>query len=149
MTRTLAERLTLLVESFNARSLDVPDGLLDRGCVFRLNGVAYEDTMGRPTSDPIVRLVARGPAAYRFLAQALRYAMPDVTVVIDEVVPDAPGVPLASTMARVEGTLRGTDTRLRAKAAVALVVNDGGLVQELGAMMNDAHVAAIREARAR
>lgn len=150
MTTTLAERLTRLVNAFNGRSLDVPEGLLDRGCVFRLNGVAYEDTMGRPVTDPIVRLVARGPAAYRFLAQALRYALPDATVSIEGVVPDDHArVPLASTMATVDGTLRGGDTGFRSKVAVALVINEAGLVQEIAAMMNEAHVEAIREARGR
>jgi hypothetical protein len=74
------DRVARLVAFFNEGSLDVPDDLIDRGCVFRLNGVAYEDTMGRPVSDPLVRLVARGPAAYRLLAQALRYAVPDAQV---------------------------------------------------------------------
>lgn len=149
MTTTLAERLGLLIKAFNSRSLDVPEGLLDRGCVFRLNGVAYEEVMGRPVTDPIVRLIARGPAAYRFLAQALRYAVPDATVHIDDVVPDDGQVPLASTMATVEGTLRGTETSFRARIAVAVVIGESRLVQELGAMMSDEHVAAIREARSR
>ena len=149
MTTTLAERLGLLVEAFNAHSLDVPEGLLDRGCVFRLNGVAYEDTMGRPVTDPIVRLIARGPAAYRFLAQALRYAVPDATLRIDDVVPDDGQAPLASTMATIEGTLRGTQGPVRAKVAVALVIGDTRLVQEVAAMMPEDQVAAIRDARNR
>jgi len=150
VTATLSDRLAMLVKAFNARSLDVPEGLLDRGCVFRLNGVTYEETMGRPVTDPIVRLVARGPAAYRFLAQALRYALPDAEVSLDVLVPDAAGrAPLVSTMATVEGTLRGGDTRLRARAAVALVVGETGLVQELAAMVNDDQVRAIRDARTR
>ena len=149
MTTTLAERLGLLVGAFNAHSLDVPEGLLDRGCVFRLNGVAYEDTMGRPVTDPIVRLIARGPAAYRFLAQALRYAMPDATVEIEDVVPNDGQVPLASTMATLAGTLRGTTTPFRAKIAVALVIGESRLVLELAAMMPEEQIAALREARGR
>ena len=69
-TAQAIERLERLVAQFNSGSLDLPDGLLDRNAVFRLNGVAYEDTMGRPAGDPLVRLVARGPAAYRFLSRA-------------------------------------------------------------------------------
>jgi hypothetical protein len=149
VTTTLAERLGLLVGAFNAHSLDVPDGLLDRGCVFRLNGVAYEDTMGRPVTDPIVRLIARGPAAYRFLAQALRYALPDATLRIDGVVPDDAQVPLVSTVATIEGTLRGTQGPFRAKVAVALVIGESRLVQEVAAMMPEDQVAAVRDARNR
>ena len=148
MTGTLADRLALLVSAFNAHSLDVPDALLDRACVFRLNGVAYEETMGRPVTDPIVRLVARGSAAYRFLAQALWYAVPDAEVSLDPLVPeDGNRVPLASTMATVQGTLRGSEGRFRAKVAVALVIGESGLVQEVAAMMSEEQLEAIREAR--
>ncbi len=97
---TLADKLARLAQAFNEGSLDVPEGLIDRGCVFRLNGVAYEDTMGRPLTDPIVRMVARGPAAYRFLAQAVRYALPDARLEVAEVVADHPaGATLATTTA--------------------------------------------------
>jgi hypothetical protein len=85
------QRIARLVALFNEGSLDVPDGLIAKTCVFRLNGVAYEDTMGRPVSDPLVRLVARGPAGYRLLSQALRYAAPDVRIRLDRLV--APGTP--------------------------------------------------------
>ena len=146
---SLADRLVGLAQLFNERSLDVPEGLLDRACLFRLNGVAYEDTMGRPITDPIVRLVARGPAAYRFLAQGLRYAVPDVQVSVDSVVPEDLGEGLASVMGTVEGTPRGTTSPLRVKAAVALVVGPSGAVQEFAVMINDAHAAAITDVRKR
>ena len=150
MSDTLADRLAVLAQAFNEQRLDVPAGLLDRACVFRLNGVAYEDTMGRPVSDPIVRLVARGPAAYRFLAQAVRYAVPDATVTVDEVVPaDAVSTRLASATVRLEGTPRGSRVPLRASVALALVVGDRGLVQELAGMMDEGQLEAIREARRR
>ncbi len=149
MPDTLADRLALLAQAFNEQRLDVPSGLLDRACVFRLNGVAYEDTMGRPVSDPIVRLVARGPAGYRFLAQALRYAIPDARVLIEDVVPADAGGRLASATVAVEGTPRGSSAPWRAGVAVALVIGAEGLVQELAAMMEERHVEAIREARRR
>jgi len=150
MSETLAGRLALLADAFNDRRLDVPPGLIDRACVFRLNGVAYEDTMGRPATDPIVRLVARGPAAYRFLAQAMRYALPDARVVVDEVEPaDASPGQLASATAFVEGTLRGQSSPFRTSVALALVIGEHGLVQEFAAMMDEQHVDWIREARQR
>lgn len=148
MLVTLADKLARLTHLFNEHSLDVPDGLLDRACVFRLNGVAYEETMGRPVSDPIVRMVARGPAAYRFLAQALRYAMPDAQLELASVVPAQPsGAALATTTATVGGTLRGSGVALRADAAVAFVTGEGGLVREVAVLLDEAHVAAIAQAR--
>lgn len=147
MPVTLADRLTRLTQAFNDASLDVPDGLFDRACVFRLNGIAYEETMGRPLSDPIVRMVARGAAAYRFLAQAVRYAIPDARVRIDNVTPpDAPPGALASGAATLEGTLRNGDA-FRARAAVAMMLGPAGQVQELAVLVDERHVAAIQDAR--
>lgn len=147
MPGTLADKLARLAHLFNEHSLDVPDGLLDRGCVFRLNGVAYEDTMGRPVADPIVRMVARGPAAYRFLAQAVRYALPDARLRLSGVVPAHPGpAGLATATATLEGALRGGGG-FSARAAVAFVTGAHGMVNEVAVMLDEAHVAAIAEAR--
>lgn len=145
---TLADRIHRLAQSFNDGSLDVPEALLDRACVFRLNGTSYEDTMGRPLSDPIVRMVARGPAAYRFLAQAVRYAMPDARVTLSNVVPAQPAGPaLATATASLAGTLRGSAETFRAQAAVAFVTGGNGLVRECAVLLDEAHVAAISAAR--
>jgi len=128
---SLAVKLLELVTYFNNGSLDVPDGLLARDCVFRLNGVAYEETIGRPATDPIVRLVARGPAAYRFLSQRLRYFVPDAVAALDEIAePDTCGG-LASAVCRLRGTPRGSASRLAVAVPVALVTNARGLVSEV------------------
>lgn len=132
----LAEKLLELVTYFNNGTLDVPDGLLARDCVFRLNGVAYEETIGRPATDPIVRLVARGPAAYRFLSQRLRYFVPDAVAALDEIAePDAPGG-LASAVCRLRGTPRGSAARLAVTVPVALVTNTRGLVSEVAIVVD-------------
>ena len=41
--------------------------------------------LGRSPSDPLVLMIARGPAGYRFAIKALQHAIPDVRVVIGEV----------------------------------------------------------------
>jgi hypothetical protein len=143
------QRIARLVALFNEGSLDVPDGLIAKTCVFRLNGVAYEDTMGRPVSDPLVRLVARGPAGYRLLSQALRYAAPDVRIRLDRLV--APGTPaggLVTGTAHLEGTLRGGEP-LKARAAVAMVADAQGSLAEVAAVLDEGHVAALAKARER
>jgi hypothetical protein len=105
-------RLDALLALFNRGSLDLPEGALARDAIFRLNGVAYEESLGRSPADPLVRLVARGAGGYRFLAKGLRFAMPDATVTLDahEVVPGDKGCLL-----RADGWLRG---RLRRGGAV-------------------------------
>jgi hypothetical protein len=78
----LDEPLTSLVSLFNAGKADLPDGALHKNCVFRLNGRAYHEHLGWPPSEPLVRLIGCGPAGYRFLLTALRYALPDAKVTL-------------------------------------------------------------------
>ena len=146
---TTLERIARLVALFNEGSLDVPDGLIARTCVFRLNGVAYEETMGRPVSDPLVRLVSRGPAAYRLLSQALRYAAPDVRVRLERVMaPAGADGGLVTGTAYLEGTLRGGEP-LKARAAVALVADAQGALAEMAAVLDEQHLIALAKARER
>ena len=45
-------RVAEWVATFNRGSLDLPDGVLHKDAVFRLNGRAYDETLGRPITDP-------------------------------------------------------------------------------------------------
>lgn len=73
----LAARIDQLVDLFNRQSMDLPDGLFDRRTQFVLNGVAFEEMLGRSPSDPLILMLARGPAGYRFAVKALQHAVPD------------------------------------------------------------------------
>jgi hypothetical protein len=66
-----------LVELFNKRSLDLPDGYFTRNTRFLLNDVPFEEMLGRPAQDPLVLMLTRGPAGYRFTAKAVQHAVPD------------------------------------------------------------------------
>ena len=141
-------RLDGLATAFNRGSLDVPDGTLDRRCTFRLNGTTYAETMGQPLSSPLVRLVALGPAGYRFLAQAVRYAMPDARVDLGDVtVTHHEHGGLATALATLTGTFRGRHAQTETGIDVAFVVGDTGSVIEVGAHAPQALVSAITEAR--
>jgi hypothetical protein len=143
------DRIARLVAFFNEGSLDVPDDLIDRACVFRLNGVAYEETMGRPVSDPLVRLVARGPAAYRLLAQALRYAVPDARVELQHFAAGGGTAgDLVTGRARVAGALRGGGEFV-ARADLALVVDPRGHITEMAAIVDETALSEIARARQR
>ena len=85
-TTILLDRLSSLVAFFGRGSLDLPDGTLTHDTVFRLNGVAYDNTLGRPVNDPLARLVGRGAGGYRFLVKALRFALPDARLEIGALV---------------------------------------------------------------
>lgn len=145
----LVLKLQSLAGYFNRGSLDIPDGLIGRGCVFVLNGVAYEDTLGRPAADPLTRLVGRGHGAFRFIAQGLRNAVPDVHVRLDDFVPDDGGSAAAwRGRAVVEGTPRGDDT-FGALADVRLELGDNGDVVRVDVRMDEAPLASIADARRR
>ena len=69
-----------LVDLFNKRSMDLPDGHFTRHTQFRLNGVPFENLVGRPAEDPLVLMLTRGAAGYRFTAKAIQHAVPDATL---------------------------------------------------------------------
>lgn len=141
-------RLKELAEAFNRGSLDVPEGLIERTCNFRLNGTSYADTMGRPLSSPLVRMVAFGPAAYRFLSQALRYAMPDVQIDLGDVTTthhEAGG--LATGVATLAGTFRGRQAPTRSHVDYAIVLACSGAATEIGVHAAATLIEAVAEAR--
>lgn len=146
--RQLVARLEGLGAAFNRASLDVPDGTIDRACTFRLNGTTYAESMGQPLSSPLVRLVALGPAAYRFLAQAVRYAMPDARVDFGDItVTHHEHGGLATGVATIAGTFRGRSAPTEARVDYAVVVNGTGAAIEVGVDAPPALIAAIGEAR--
>jgi hypothetical protein len=66
-----------LIALFNQRSMDLPDGYFTRHTQFLLNGVPFEEMLGRSPNDPLVLMIARGAAGYRFTAKAVQHAIPD------------------------------------------------------------------------
>lgn len=74
---TLTTLVDQLVELFNKRSLDLPDGYFTKHTRLLLNDVPFEEMLGRPARDPLVLLLTRGPAGYRFTAKAVQHAVPD------------------------------------------------------------------------
>jgi hypothetical protein len=72
----LIARVDDLVGLFNRKSMDIPGGLFGRRTQFLLNGTAFEAMLGRAADDPLVLMIARGPAGYRFAIKALQHALP-------------------------------------------------------------------------
>ena len=137
-------RVAEWVACFNRGSLDLPDGVLHRDAVFRLNGTAYEDTLGRPATDPLVRLVARGPGGYRLLVKALHYTLgaPEVALRDFEIRHG-----LATGHADLTGTLRDTGAAWVGSADIVMTVDVDGRVTELAVQMDAASVSRLQQAR--
>ena len=74
---SLAAAIDRVIEYFNARKLDLPDGLFERKTQFVINGAPFETLLGQPPNDPLVLMLARGPAGFRFTTKTLQHAMPD------------------------------------------------------------------------
>ena len=137
-------RVAQWVAYVNQGSLDLPADLLHRQAAFRLNGTAYEDTMGRPLSDPLVRLFALGQGGYRLLFTALRYALTAPEIAIRDL--DVSGG-LATAHVDLSGTLRDTSETWTTTCDLVLVVDVDGHVTEIGVQMEPAAVARIQRAR--
>ena len=146
-TTTLLDRLSTLVSLFGRGSLDLPEGVLTRDTVYRLNGVAYDDSLGRP-GDPLARLVGRGPGGYRFLLKALRFALPDARLAngsLERTSLDA-GCRLAGG-ARLAGTLRGAGGTFDEPCAIALDYDGEGRLTVVHVTMDPDAIARIQAAR--
>lgn len=145
--------LPSLISLFNAGKTDLPDGALHKNCVFRLNGRAYHEQLGRPASDPLVRLVGCGPAGYRFIVTALRYALPECRVVVYEehaaARRRAPDHVEVTRRAGLFGTLRGGHGPFRAECELVLREDVHGCIHELAVTMGDPDVELIMAARRR
>ena len=148
----LSSDLLALLTLFNGQKTDLPDGVLHKDCVFRLNGRAYHDTLGRPISDPLVRLVGCGPAGYRFILAALRHAIDEPRAslhegsAVEHVTADGTQVHARGTLS---GTLRGTAGPFAAEFGLSARADAEGHVIELAATLGDADVELILLARVR
>lgn len=141
---SLAPRIDRLIEHFNQRSLDLPDGLFDRRTQFLLNGAPFETLLGRSPSDPLILMLARGPAGYRFSVKALQHAIPDARIERGEIAVDG-----ARTSCRLwlSGVLRGSGQPLETVIAVTLIRAAAGHVETAEATIEDRALGLIREAR--
>lgn len=148
----LTSYLTELVALFNAQKTDLPRDAIHKNCVFRLNGRAYHETLGRPVEDPLVRLIGCGPAAYRLLLTAVRHAIAHPRLVLEPLQgaeQHQRGESRLSTRAVLHGALRGSAVPLRAECALALQGDAQGHIHEIAVTMGDADVELIVAARHR
>lgn len=145
----VATQIDQLIDLFNRRSLDLPNGLFSRHTQFLVNGVSFEEMLGRSPADPLVLMLARGAAGYRFAAKAVQHAMPDARLQrgeLDETSKDDSRV--VSGQCWLSGHLRGTgepadiliDVTLRFRASAA---------QQVSASLHPSALARLHEARLR
>ncbi len=145
-TEALNDTIDLVIALFNARGMDLPDGLFDRRTQFRLNGAAFETLLGQPPTNSLVLMLTRGPAGYRFMAKALQHALPDARVERGELITDRDSLRLATTL-RLSGTLRGTAEALHTVVGLTLTVSAPGRVEVAEATIEAGDLDRLRLAR--
>lgn len=141
---TLTAAIDRVIELFNAKAMDLPDGFFDRRTQFVLNGSSFETLLGRPETDPLVLMLARGPAGFRFAAKALQHAVPDARLQRRDITGGAANV---TTRLWLSGTLRGTGETLNTVIDVTLTLAPAGHVAVAEASIDPLTLDRIRVAR--
>ena len=140
-----------LVTLFNRQKQDLPERSLHKDCVFRLNGRAYHEQLGRPPTDPLIRLIGCGPAGYRLLVGALRYAAgaPELFVHADQLreVMHADRERTLTVRATLTGRFRHTHQTFNAECDLTVTADQSGSIREIAVTMGDPDVELLLAAR--
>lgn len=143
---SLTADIDRVIDYFNARKLDLPDGLFDRKTQFVINGAPFETLLGQPPNDPLVLMLTRGPAGFRFSTKTLQHAIPDARLERGEIVTDGDSSTIAIQL-WLSGNLRGSGEAVNAVVAVALKLAPAGYVEVAEATVEEPVLDKIRQAR--
>lgn len=151
----LAAAIDRVIEYFNARKMDLPDGFFDRRTQFVINGAPFERLLSTAPDDPLVLMLARGPAGFRFTAKALQHAIPDAKLERPSTPPSQDvetaslrtSRPVVFMTVRLSGTLRGSGEPINALVDVTLRLAAAGHVEIAEAVIDPAVLEKIRAAR--
>ena len=135
-----------IIEYFNKRRMDLPDGFFDRKTQFLINGATFESLLSATPNDPLVLMLARGPAGYRFTIKALQHAIPDVKAERGDVSADGDPSQLRFKV-RLLGKLRDTGEAINSVVAITLRLTSAGLIETASAEIDRDDVERIRRAR--
>jgi hypothetical protein len=161
---TLTASIDEVIELFNTSKMDLPDGFFDRKAQFVLNGAPFETLLGQPPADPLILMLTRGPAGFRFSAKTLQHALTNARIARGDIVTD-PSTPLTqqvesaslraggpcmvTTQLWLSGALRGTGEAVNTLVAVTLRLAAAGQVQVAEAVVEEDVLEKIRQARLR
>lgn len=148
-----SEVLTTLIDElialFNKRSMDLPDGYFTRHTQFQLNGVPFEEMLGGSPQDPLVLMITRGAAGYRFTAKAVQHAVPDAMLVRGELEEAIEGdTQIVKGQCWLSGHYRGTPEAVELLADVEMRFR-GGTLATANVKMDPTVVQQLQRARIR
>ena len=140
-TEGLIAQIDQVIEYFNKRRMDLPDGFFDRKSQFVINGAPFETLLGRAPDDPLILMLARGPAGYRFTVKALQHAIPDAKI------EKVSGPTDLEFKLLLKGTLRDTGDSINSLVSVTLRLTAAGSVEIASAEIDPGDLGKIRQAR--
>lgn len=146
--QALIDHVDQVIAYFNTRRMDLPDGFFDRKTQFLINGATFESLLSGTPNDPLVMMLARGPAGYRFTAKALQHAVPDAKIERGDLLTDGDPFKI-ETKLWLSGKLRGSGEPLNALVNVMLRLTPAGSIASAEAAVDAASLEKIREARLR
>jgi hypothetical protein len=135
-----------VIALFNKKAMDLPDGFFSRQTQFVLNGAPFETLLGQPPSDPLVLMLTRGPAGYRFACKGLQHAMPDAALERGEITAPAEGDRITARL-WLSGHLHTTGEALDTVVTVVLRFAPAGWVDVAEATVDTTALAQLRAAR--
>jgi hypothetical protein len=139
-------RIDQLIALFNKKGMDLPAGLFDRNTQFLLNGAAFETLLGQSPTDPLILMLARGPAGYRFVVKAVQHAVPDAHIQRGEFAWSA-AVTTCLGELWLAGHLRESGEAINAVIGLTLSLAPTGWVQQAAATVDPQALEKLREAR--
>jgi len=146
--QTLTGQADQLIEYFNTRRMDLPDGFFDRKSKFVINGTPFEMLLSTEPDDPLIMMLARGPAGYRFTAKALQHAIPDARIDRGDLITDGDPFKI-TTKLWLSGKLRASSEPINALVNVTLRLTSAGSIATAEAAMDPVDLEKIRDARRR
>ncbi len=135
-----------VIALFNARKMDLPDNFFDRKTQFVVNGAPFETLLGAAQSpnDPLILMLTRGPAGFRFTTKGLQHALPDARVARTDV---TGGPSEVTTTLRLSGTLRDSGEAIDSVVDVTLRLTPAGTIETAEARIEPGTLEKIRQAR--
>ena len=145
-TQALIDGIDEILARFNKRQMDLPDAFFDRRAQFVINDAPFEALLGKSPTDPLILMLTRGPAGYRFTAKGLQHAMPNARVERGAITTSEDPSTVTTTI-RLAGSLHTTGEPVDVNVDLMLRLNAGGLVEIAAATMDPVTLEKLREAR--
>lgn len=142
------ERLDQLIALFNKKGMDLPAGLFDRTTQFLLNEAPYETLLGQSPTDPLILMLTRGPAGYRFIAKAVQHAVPDAVIQRGDLVWSADAATCQGDYS-LSGHLRASGEPINVVFRAELSLSATGCIQKAAVIVDETWLGRLRDARHR